>query len=264
MTLLFAPAMAAEPARCLRAPVAGVEEIVTVARPMCGVTDARRVEARAGTTLVEDTRGTVRRYGGPGWMDTGRVVDERLSDASAPSPVPDAVQADVGPAGGCAVTRLGGLVCWGEPWGGAPEPRAAAGVADAAEVKLATPRDGCYRTTGGELSCWGPLAGGTLDAPARVVGATEVVAFDVGPRHGCVVRRDGGVACFGENPVGQLGDGTRDGHRDARPVHGIADAVGVSVAEDHTCVVLRSGGVACFGLDLYGELGAPRRARDGR
>ena len=124
----------------------------------------------------------------------------------------------------CALTRAGGVRCWG--YNGHDE------LGD------------------------GQGTGTSSSLPVPVQGlASGVTALAAGGRHTCAVQR-GGALCWGANYFGALGDGTEERH--AGPVHvaGLSSGV-VSVAGgiDHSCALTTAGAVKCWGDNEGGEVG---------
>jgi hypothetical protein len=124
----------------------------------------------------------------------------------------------------CALTRAGGVRCWG--YNGHDE------LGDGESTAVSS------------------------SVPVRVKGLPSgVTALAAGGRHTCAVQR-GGALCWGANYLGALGDGTEERH--AGPVHvaGLSSGV-VSVAGgiDHSCALSTAGAVKCWGDNEAGEVG---------
>ena len=117
----------------------------------------------------------------------------------------------------CALTRTGGVQCWG--YNGHDE--------------LGTGR--------------GNLLYSVL--PMRVDGLTSgVTSISAGIRHSCAVTSAGGVSCWGANYSGALGDGTSHRHASPVAVSGLGSGVSrVSAGHDYSCALLSTGGVKCWG-----------------
>jgi len=130
--------------------------------------------------------------------------------------------ADVSTSGGhtCAITKVGGLRCWGKNWSG--------------QLGDGTDSD-------------------RFDAPKHDVltGASAVAA---GNSHTCALTTNGGVRCWGSNQYGQLGDDSTG--RFAPPASDVlTDIKAIAAGEYHTCALTKSGGVRCWGRNDFGQLG---------
>src|SRR5262245_59977479 len=84
----------------------------------------------------------------------------------------------------------------------------------------------------GTVLAWGENSGnqlgsGTSDphlTPAQVTGlgpGSGVIAISAGQYHAMALKSDGTVLALGTNALGQLGDGTKDGHSTPQAVSGL-------------------------------------------
>ena len=122
----------------------------------------------------------------------------------------------------CALTKPGGVKCWGNNHDG--------------QVGDGT-RTGRH-------------------APIDVAGLTSGVrAIASGWRHVCVLTSDGGAKCWGSNHEGQLGDGTGIDRKSPVDVVVIPGGiVAIAAGGEHTCA-LSQGTVTCWGENEDGQLG---------
>ena len=118
----------------------------------------------------------------------------------------------------CALTRAGGVKCWGDSSAGA--------------------------------GSWTPVVVRGL--------SSGVTGISAGVRHSCAVTNAGSLKCWGANNHGALGDGTDDERRGAGPVdvYGLSSGVrAVAAGYDGSCALLGTGGVKCWGYNAFGKLG---------
>ncbi len=127
----------------------------------------------------------------------------------------------------CALTRAGGVECWG--YNGHDE------LGDGQTPDSVTPV---------------PVSGL----------ASGVTAIAEGLRNACAITCGGGVKCWGAIYSGALGDGTTIRHRTPVDVLGLSSGVkAISAGPDDACAVTGSGGAKCWGLNFQGQLGTGRR-----
>ena len=166
----------------------------------------------------------------------------------------------------CALTRQGGVNCWGwNNFGQLGNGTTADQVAPVDVIRLAGGVTalslGAYHTCAlmrtGEVKCWGldisgQLGDGTLRlAPSPVsVGAlrNRVDMISAGGGHTCALTDSGGVKCWGDNSAGQLGGGITENLLNPVDVSGLeSGVVALSASGDHTCALTSEGDVKCWG-----------------
>ncbi len=193
----------------------------------------------------------------------------------------DVVSVSAGETHVCAVTKAGGVKCWGNNHDGE--------LGDGTKIQRDAPVDviglsgvtvvanggyhTCALTVSGSVKCWGFNEHGELgdrtftsrSMPVDAVGLSSgVVAISAGENHTCAVTVLGGAKCWGANYGGQLG--TKSGLGDcgqsygcsSRPldVDGLTSGVtAISAAYDHTCALTSVGGVKCWGRTGGYQLG---------
>ncbi len=174
----------------------------------------------------------------------------------------------------CAVTRLGGVKCWGDNsyfglGDGTRDPTSSPvdviGLQDRVTDVSAGSFYTCALMAGGAVKCWGYGLNGQLgigietvsDGPVLVSGlSAKVRAITAGPRHACALTSAGDVLCWGNNEFGQLGDGTET--NSAVPVHvaGLGPGVlAIAAGDYYSCALTAARGVKCWGQNGAGQLG---------
>lgn len=130
----------------------------------------------------------------------------------------------------CALTRSGGVYCWGR-------------------------------------NSYGQLGNGTTQYsadPVQVIGLTSGVrSIAAGTYHNCALLIDGRVKCWGFNPDGRLGTGNFIEGNLSTPEFVVVDNTDsplTSVAKTvtgfwHNCALIQDGSIQCWGDDLFGQLG---------
>ena len=174
----------------------------------------------------------------------------------------------------CALTSVGGVLCWGNAHGGllgdgktesALVPVAVTGLESGVAAISAGDSHTCALTAAGRLLCWGEnnegqLGNGTTDTsifPVPVVGLEpSVAAVSAGYQHTCAITTQGKLFCWGSNGAGQLGVDVILSSESPVPVDGLSSAViAVSAGGKHTCAVTQTGSVLCWGSNESGQLG---------
>lgn len=214
--------------------------------------------------LTTSGRGKCWGIGGAGQLGNGSTNDEFAArDVATTEPLVD-IAASMGGFFACAVTRAGGVLCWGKNGSGQlgssgtedqPLPVAVKGL-DAPSLGVACGREhACALLADGGVACWGSDARGQLgrgtfgkaaaNPPARVGGVASATSLAVGGDHACAIA-GGRVVCWGANRSGQIATGL--------PVLGPTEAapttkapMAVTAGFEHTCVMSSQRAITCLG-----------------
>lgn len=163
--------------------------------------------------------------------------DSALASTPPLPGIDDAVSLALGRGFGCAATRDGGILCFG---------------------------DNEYGQLGGNLRA--PRS----DKPIAVVGISGARRVVAGDRHACALLRDGTVRCWGNNDHGQTGSATHylPAARElvsADVVEGLSDVIDVAAGATATCALDSAHRVTCWGRDTLpghgGSMSAPKNGK---
>ena len=175
----------------------------------------------------------------------------------------------------CALTRAGGVKCWGsnghdELGNGTTRdsltPVDVSGLTTGVRAVAAGVRHHCALTSAGGVKCWGNTSFGNLGdgtnvrrfTPVDVSGLSSGVrAIAAGMDHTCALTTAGGVKCWGYNRFAALGDGTTTDRWTPVDVSGLTSGVtAIAAGFGHSCALMGSGGVKCWG-SVAGERRTP-------
>ncbi|MCH8066061.1 MAG: hypothetical protein IIC90_09590 [Chloroflexi bacterium] len=157
------------------------------------------------------------------WGDneSGQLGDGTNSNRAAPVNVSGLTSGVAAIAAGsnhsCVLTSTGGVLCWGENFGGQigdgtdtdrNAPVGVTGLSSGVTAIVAGGFRSCAFLEAGGVKCWGSTFGST---PVGLAGAESgVLDLSLGFDHACLLIEAGGIRCWGNNTVGQLGDGTTE------------------------------------------------------
>jgi hypothetical protein len=190
----------------------------------------------------------------------------------------DAVSVSAGDSHTCAVTKAGGIKCWGlnssgQLGDGTTQDRLApvnvAGLTSGVVAVSAGDNHTCALLAGGGVQCWGNNVAGQLGdgtttnrpAPVDASGlSTDVISVTAGGLHTCALKTDTSRWCWGDNDFGQLGDGTTTDHLTptALPCCSFTAYGELSAGASHTCMYTTASPAyiaMCGGLNTSGQLG---------
>jgi alpha-tubulin suppressor-like RCC1 family protein len=244
------------------------------------------LSSRAASVAAGDLHTCVLTTDGNIWCwghnDMGQLGDATMKDSASPVEVAgldgSATAVVAGNRHACALTREGGVKCWGsnsngQIGDGTPNHKAApvdvVGLTSGVSAIASGSQYVCALTDGGAVKCWGhndagQLGDGTTEdrtTPVDVSGLERgVTAIAAGENDTCAVTDSGAVECWGANNRGQLGNNitTSSATANSVPVEAVVltdHAASVAVGSLHTCVLTTAGGVKCWGGNLHGQLG---------
>jgi alpha-tubulin suppressor-like RCC1 family protein len=241
--------------------------------------------------------GGVKCWGSNEYGQLGIGRSQQSTEQSAPASVvglTSGVKAiTVGANFACAITRGGGVKCWGlnglgdlgdgSAAASSAVPVSVVGLTSGVKAITAGGDFACALTSAGGVVCWGDDNGGELGqgypppgsltqrnnnvwspTPIGVVGLSSgVKAITAGNHHACALASGGGVECWGDNSLGQLGNGLiptganlEKGFTPGAVVDLSSGVTAINAgASDRTCALVSGGGVECWGDNRLGRLG---------
>lgn len=152
----------------------------------------------------------------------------------------------------CALTRTGGVKCWGRnayrelgggTWGfTSPIPVDVPGLSAGVAAIAANDDRACAVMSTGEVKCWEYPYNAI---PSILTNLTEGVdSIAMGSHHTCVLTEAGGVKCW-----------TADSSTPVVVSGLTAGVIRITAGENHTCAMTVEGGVKCWGHNDSGQLG---------
>lgn len=173
----------------------------------------------------------------------------------------------------CALTRAGGVVCWGLNEDGQlgdgtkqyrPEAVPVSGLESGVMSVAAGHSHSCAVTLDGKVKCWGANAYGTLGdgawyssfLPVDVLqGDDKAVRVVAGFYHACYLTDTGKVKCWGLGNQGQLGNGSFSQKDIPLEVWLSEKVLFLEAGDTHTCAITVGGSIVCWGSNFNGQLG---------
>jgi alpha-tubulin suppressor-like RCC1 family protein len=201
-----------------------------------------------------------------GTLPLALVLPAKSGSGDSASATVRAKAVAAGLAHSCALTRAGGVKCWGsndhDQLGNGPSdsriPIEVSGLSGRVTAIAAGVRHSCALTSTGGVKCWGANISGALGdgttnrRPRRVVDvsglSTGVTVIAAGHDHSCALTSTGGVKCWGDNAFGQVGDGTSSNRWAPVDVFGLSGGVSaIAAGGSQSCALTSTGGVKCWG-----------------
>jgi alpha-tubulin suppressor-like RCC1 family protein len=212
-----------------------------------------------------------------GLNNRGQLGDGSTIDRNTP-PATDILTDVQGVATGsnhtCALTKAGGVRCWGQfdmlgnPNLVADDTLGIAVTRPPTEdvltdvQSIATDSDyTCALTNARGVRCWGYYTNDRFSIDPHVVSddlITGVRAIDVGGGNTCVIMTTGGLRCWGNNSYGHLGNGSTldTSPETARQTEILPNVQSVSMGGYwFVCAVTLEGRIQCWGFNGEGQLG---------
>ncbi|HEX5335432.1 MAG TPA: hypothetical protein VFW55_06090 [Propionicimonas sp.] len=174
----------------------------------------------------------------------------------------------------CALTKKGGVKCWGYNGDGelgngttvdSAVPVGVSGLGKNVKAISSGSYFTCALTTKGAVKCWGSNSYGQLGdntttnstVPVAVYGLGKgIKAISAGNFFACALTTKGKVLCWGANSYGQLGNGTTTSSAKPVPVSGLGKGIkSLGAGGYHACALTTKGAPKCWGYNGEGELG---------
>ncbi len=235
--------------------------------PTTSFKNASTIAASKSFTCALTTAGGVKCWGDNTFGQLGNGTSGAATSSLVPVAVTglaNVVSVVAGQAHACALTRSGGVKCWGsnqdgqrgngsnsEPNG----PTDAVGLGSGVEAISAGSLHTCAVLRGGALKCWGTNTSGEIaktgfsfySTPQDVTGIAPVASLSAANTFNCIAATTGSASCWGSNSNGNLGIGGTDPTRTPTAVFQMTTALTISGGGYHACAVLQGGEVKCWG-----------------
>ena len=188
--------------------------------------------------------------------------------------LPEIAQISVGDEHTCAVSKGGGVLCWGE---GSQGQLGHGGTGDKlrpqyvinyapyagrlANIVQVSAGDNhtCAVNKSNNVFCWGRLTlslNSLNETKPQLLNGISAIQVSGGRKHTCALKANFTVACWGDGEQGQLGGGSSTTASSApRNVSDLDNVVQISTKDDHTCALNTEGKVLCWGDNKYGQVG---------
>lgn len=183
--------------------------------------------------------------------------------------IADAVDVSTGRGFGCAISRDGGVLCFGNNRRGQlgdgtqighVTGQPVAGLRDVVELALGETHS-CARTRDGIVWCWGlgghiwPDESPEHLTPTRIVGVENAGSIASGWYYSCATRLDGAVLCWGDHPASESFYSSEfETPFEPERVADVSDAVQICGSR-FVCALRTDGSVWCWGPNEGGQLG---------
>jgi hypothetical protein len=164
----------------------------------------------------------------------------------------------------CAVTRQGGVFCWGHEWSPSATnlaPVQKAGITGASLVSTGSSHS-CVTTTGSTFNCWGDgtwqKQTGTTQVSGDIYTTPGLVISSIDAKNArtCVVLVDTTAKCWGSGGMGVLGTGSESDRSTAASVKVSGSEVltgidRIELGESLACALLINTSIYCWGFMGY-------------
>jgi hypothetical protein len=142
----------------------------------------------------------------------------------------------------CAIDELGGVLCWGDNYGGQATPPI--NILKAVQITSGDQHT-CALDIEGHVSCWGINSQGQNDVPNNLGIVTQIEA---GSYFTCSLNNEGQVKCWGE---------AGGWHLEQTPKE-LGYVTQIAAGEVHACALNTENHILCWGYNEYGITNVPK------